>query len=673
MYIDLFEYNLFFMTTLESRFGNIKTFYQHKSIELLNNLSTNEKLFAYHMTNASIKGYNISLFQSSNLMNDLLSDITDVIMKNDKKLSDEDHVKFMEQLKSYWVYLFANNGVHFVRKYENNKMTPKMLKLDMITAENLELYGVKLSHQKVDYLFNEYFKPTATVSGNIEESGNNYHGPDMTTDIFDTLSDKNKSMLNAYHCVDGTTHVYSTEDICGEYLKQSLHHIELALEVVNNDKGEHFDEHCKNSLISLIEFLKSGDEELFREHSKHWAKMNNKVEYNYGFIEQYDDPMGNIGEFQADVTVKSLNMEPLLKLLPNLEKQFSFPEEWKRKDMSVLPNAAEAYKIVGIGGLGPAFKVLAYCLPNYDDIRSEYGSKQVMYNTDSLRGNIELRKKISYNDEELAFLNEHSPDLKLLNIISSLSVTLHETIGHGSGNLDTYIDADGNKQPLTRELLQSRLGQWTRGLEEMRAEILSLYTAITFYDDIVKVDGLGDWPSKIPKDKMIELIILNMIKSGPGRWHSVVEGSDEVKGAHPMANTGITYYLLDNSDDVVMEEVEIDNDGTKIYDLRFKITNIENVVKCISELAYTVQRFTSTAPTEEVDAFMKKYAISTRDKTYSKKMKDKSDYLNDMVELNLQIFPEWKLTVVDDKLVDVEAYTPDNAFDALMNLYKMTK
>jgi len=65
---------------------------------------------------------------------------------------------------------------------------------------------------------------------------------------------------------------------------------------------------------------------------------------------------------------------------------------------------------------------------------------------------------------------------------------LHETIGHASGNLHKYVDSEGNEQQLTRDILQERLGKWTRGLEEMRAEILALYTNITFYDELKELD-----------------------------------------------------------------------------------------------------------------------------------------------------------------------------------------
>ena len=67
------------------------------------------------------------------------------------------------------------------------------------------------------------------------------------------------------------------------------------------------------------------DEEHFRQHSKHWLRMKNRVEYQYGLTEYYDDPKSHIGTFQADVTVKSINVDSLAKLLPSFEKRFPFP------------------------------------------------------------------------------------------------------------------------------------------------------------------------------------------------------------------------------------------------------------------------------------------------------------------------------------------------------------
>lgn len=632
--------------TEKDRLGDIKLFYQKKGNELFSKLSITEKEFAYHMVNASLCGYHVSLYQSSEHMQSILHKIYNLLRSH----FDFDE-KFLKQLRIYWTFLFTNNGVHFTRKYKDNKRTPDMLNLDQITEENFAKYGVKFSEAESKYLFDPIYQPTSTVNDNIEASGNNYYSKDMTTELFNNLPAERKAILNAYHSLDedGTvkTELYSAkpDGKCSRYLQNCLRHIKHAYGVALSDEaGEYFDEGCKKSLEYLIKFLESGEEADFKEHSKWWTKMKCRVEYNFGFIEQYDDPMGNIGHFQADVTIKSTDIGKLLELLPSFESRFPFPEEWKRKDMSILPNASEVYKLIGIGGNGPDFSTVAYCLPNYEDLRSEYGSKQIMYSLDGLKGDVNLKMQLLFDNEEREFLLHYSNDLGIFDKLYSCSVILHETIGHGSGNLHKYVDADGNEHELKREMLQERLGKWTRGLEEMRAEILALYTNITFYDELAAIGYYGDYPKYVNKDKMIELIIKEMVEAGPARWKSMPDDSTEVIGAHPQANTGIMYYLLDNSGGIEMMEVPINHAGNNFVNFKFKITDQAAVIKCIGELAHTVQRFTSTAPIEEVNEFMEKYAVSTRNSNYSRYIKDLSNFMKKGVKQNLQIFDELTMT-----------------------------
>lgn len=626
------------MQHLTARLGDIKLFYQYHK---LYNLSDEEKEFAFHMTNAALCGYHIALYQSSEHMQSILHKIYNLLTSK----VDFDDI-FLKELRNYWTFLFTNYGVHFNRKYKDNKRTPDMLDFDELTVENFAKYGLKFSEEEEKYLFDATYQPTGTVNDNIEASGNNYYSKDMTTELYNTLSQERKNILNAYHSVseDGTvkTELYSARegDKCYHYLQNCLHHIKLGYDVAMSDEeNEFFDEGCKKSLEYLIKFLESGDEADFKEHSKWWTKMNCRVEYNFGFIEQYDDPMGRIGHFQADVTIKSKDIDKILELLPSFESRYPFPEEWKRKDMSIIPNAAEAYKIMGIGGIGPGFSTVAYCLPNYEDLKSEYGSKQVMYSLDNLKGDVDLKKQLLFDADELTFINRFSNDLGIFETIHSCSITLHETIGHASGNLHMYVDNDGKEQPLTRDLLQECLGKWTRGLEEMRAEILALYTNITFYDELNEIGYYGQYGTNVEKNKMIELIIMEMVEAGPARWKSMPDDTTEVNGAHPQANTGIMYYLLDNSGGLEMNEVQVQHNGNNFVNLKFKITDLNAVIKCIKELAYTVQRFTSTAPSKEIDDFMKKYAFSTRNINYSRYVRELSEYMREGVKQYLQIFP----------------------------------
>ena len=152
-----------------------------------------------------------------------------------------------------------------------------------------------------------------------------------------------------------------------------------------------------------------------------------------------------------------------------MELGFPFPSEWKKTekelDESVELVANVGYKIFGLGGLGPCLSTIAYCLPNYDDIRQTIGSKQVMYKLPEPI-EVERYKKIYLSPIEQEIYQKYSPDLKLESVIKDLTTTLHETIGHASGK---------NAPGVTNNSKRDSAGKWLNGLEEMRAEILALY------------------------------------------------------------------------------------------------------------------------------------------------------------------------------------------------------
>ena len=76
--------------------------------------------------------------------------------------------------------------------------------------------------------------------------------------------------------------------------------------------------------------------------------------------------------FQAEVTAKIVDMNVLNALLPSLEKELPFPDEYKRQnldDISSIPNASINNALFASGELGPLQLLAAYCLPNYADLR----------------------------------------------------------------------------------------------------------------------------------------------------------------------------------------------------------------------------------------------------------------------------------------------------------------
>lgn len=654
---------------LSQKFGIIQTFFDDIGLNRLMELSSEERLFAYYMSEAAREGYNVTLFQyAPTLFQPVFESMTKYLTRNDGRTDD-----FFLQLKEYWIYLFANYGVHYIRETLNNKKTPSDLGLNLITPQSLEhVIGRKLTAEETSYLFDKDWYPSRTVLGDIEKSGGNFYPRHFTNEMYQGLTEDQKTCLIGFPCPphpnslnvgilskDEHFRTYGAHQkgVCEYYFSRSLCWIKKALKVVR--QSEHFDENTVKSLETLITCLETGDETHFKQHSKYWLKMNNRVEYNYGLIEYYDDPMSTIGTFQADVTVKSMDVDNLTKLLPSFEERFPFPEEWKRKDMSTLPNASVAHKVMGTGGLGPILSTIAYCLPNYNDIRSELGSKQIMYSLPA-PSNVERYKQFYLTDEYQKFYDQYSPDLELEDKIYSLLTTLHETIGHASG---------GSSK--TEEERKEGIGKYWNGLEEMRAEILAVYTAITFYDEIAESGILDEWPSKVPKDEMRKLFILDRVNSGWKRWGGMQVGEKNVTQAHAIADTGIMYYLIDHSEGTIkLCEKEITVDGEITSVLYGEINDLEKAVKLVEELATLVQRMSSEADPELVQSFMDTYATSTRDERYSGIVKNMKNVYAKGIDCKLQIFPEWlEVKNVYDKVIDAIPFKPQDPFDACLKLY----
>lgn len=630
---------------LERRYGNMKTFFDADGFEAINSLSPEEKEFAYYMSMVAICSYPITLFQ--------LCPHPEIHHKIANYLLN--HPDADNELKIYWLYLFSNYGVHCVKESENNKKIPKDLGLSL-NAETFKQLGINLTAEEELYLFDKSYFPTATVSESIEQSGSHFYGKGMTTEHYNTLIKGEKNKLNGYYSLeDGEvkSQTYAINGVCSEYMINCAYWLKRAREVARNNP-KYFDLHTVTSLEYLVKYYRKGDENDFKSHCVEWLKMrNSKVEYTTGFIEYYDDPLSKIGTHQSDVTIKSLDITNLLKLLPVFEEKFSFPREWKRTDMTIIPNAAAAHKIMGMGGLGPILCTIAYCLPNYDDMRSELGSKQVMY-TLPQGGNIDLYKQIYLSVSEREFFDTYSPDMKLSTVMDSLCTTLHETIGHASGN--TLPDPDGKSK-------SDRIGCWTNGLEEMRAEILALYTGTHFLFEIANSGVLGDWYSNVPEEKLLELQVQHIAGGGISRWRSTPVDTTEVSQAHALADTGILYYLIDHSNGALeLKEDTIRVNDTDLSVLRLVIHNVYLVLPIIEELAIKVQELSSNAIFEDIDAFMKKYAVSTRNSKYSSIVKQMRETCSQGVLMSIQIFPQW---------IGGEFSVPIDPIQSTLNIWKL--
>lgn len=619
-------------STIE-QFIEIATQYSKSLPEFFNNLTTQEKIFVYYMFRASLPGNIIASDQMHRHSNAMITMAEELVLnehllrESDQWLSRDLHNQFFEQLKTYLIYLWGNHGPYFAKEHSNEKRTPAKLNLSLISQDILIKCLEVLNKQETihafkeisDCLFNADLEHTNCIANNIESSGVNFYSADFTEEDFQALSATDKTHLNAYYYIQYNEgeRIPSVEryKIGGKYSKELAVSQFWLLKALEHARmyPEQFDNHLIESLEHLIRFLQTGDEADFRKHSIAWLKTNNRIDYVFGFIETYQDPKEFRGLFQAEITIKTINMQKLNELLPICEQKLPFKDEFKRENLgngASMPNASINTKIFASGGTGPLEVVAAYCLPNYEDIRSQHGSKQVIYQSEKGLGstlNPQLYKKLFYLSEHVDFLTQHDPQGQLHSDIWNVHCILHETLGHGSGRLayHTFVAEDnltidgktyavGDTLLLTPDNSTQFFEGSAQSLEELRAEIIALYTSIFMFDELAAGGLYKDWPEKIGKEKLIEWLIYDMAGTGLRRLQSQPADKKEITGAHAQANTIIMNYLLDSGALLLEQEKKVIEDKEYTV-LGFKIVDLNKICETIKELAIIVQTIKSTA------------------------------------------------------------------------------
>jgi hypothetical protein len=234
--------------------------------------------------------------------------------------------------------------------------------------------------------------------------------------------------------------------------------------------------------------------------------------------------------------VRTVDISPVQALLPALEMALPYPVQYKR-DLSAhapLMNARVNHALYASGALGPIKMIAAYCLPNYDEMRSSIGSKQVMYPSNdglTLPGK-EIRRLLNNSPAALAWAAEHDPELRLAGDIWDAQVILHETIGHGSGKYALHV---GDEVPVTSENVATYIKEYS-ALEE----ILALYVSVFHLPEIQEVGLLAKW-KHLPREELEIRLIEAMLDTGLRRHTQQRQGATQISGAHALANN--TWYV----------------------------------------------------------------------------------------------------------------------------------
>jgi dipeptidyl-peptidase-3 len=553
-------------------------------------LSLNEKLLAYYLSQAAIAGRDINYDQSHRF--DLeIRDLMEEIIIHSEGLAPELVKKITDYTKLVWAnnsHYNASTGVKIIPEFSFDELT-------QAAANALEKgadFGIKGEDKLKEkltklekHIFDSQFEPLLTNKspGEAEDiitgSANNlYH--DVTLAEVEQLEEKNP-LNSRVTKINGkiVEQVYraGTNGISAGLYAEELEEIAVNLEKALPYAGKH----QKETLEQLITYFKTGDPQDFRKYNISWVTDDPPVDTINGFIEVYLDARGAKGEYEGLVyfidrkTTKM--MKDLAKEAQYFEDRMPWEEKYKKTHVQV-PVSNSISVIMGIGGTGP-IPPIGINLPNPQDIREQYGSKNVLL-TNVIRNAAEATGSRAV--DEFALTQEEADLSKKYGGLSGELVTaLHEIIGHGSGKVEPTLTEDPSVY----------IKEYYSTLEEARADLAALYH---IWDD--KLIELGI----IPNLDVAKAAYYGYARNNIVQLRRIKEG-DKIEQDHMRGRHMIVSYLRE-----VTKAVEpVEKEG-KIY---MKVVDMEKMQEGIGELLSKIMKIKATGDYQAAKELIDTYGI----------------------------------------------------------------
>jgi hypothetical protein len=614
-------------------------------------LSSQERIFIYYMYNASRMSNIIYSDQIHRHANFLISTIK--LLLNSISQTNS----FKEELIILYNYLYMNHSQYVVWAVHNEKITPQRLGLKLITIkslyDNLVNYGHILEAKKLlkvkSSLFDINHESNIVVPNSIEQSACNYYDKGVTNKQILSITNKKIDWINSRVKLNGDVELWCYKDRCRDIFGKIIYNLLRALDITINNPI-YFDNYLIKALKYLIIFFYSGDEKYFKKFNINWLKSTNKIDFMFGPIETYHDPLSIRGTFQSEVYIRTTDLDKLVDLIKSIEKQLPFDKKYITTSSKIY-NPCIVYQLFGHGASGPIRTCAAYCLPNYDEVRQTIGSKQIIYAPEPSIGeriNKEIWIEYTYSKKEQDWFNNYDSEYTLDKWIWIIQCILHETIGHGSGKLDYH--KSGVK--CTTYNIHTFLRDYTNTIEELRAEILALYVSVYYFDDLIKI-GLFDNYKNIPTADLKNRLLTQMCNTGLTRisQQSDRELTDyeinnqivEIFGDHALANVTIMYYLFRSGGISILHENNVRT---------IEIKDIHVCYDKIKELAIIIQTIKSTADGDEAEKLIKEYGKFVPLELYQQ-IKKNNKIITKGLKAIANIPPKLKPVYSNDNIIDI--------------------
>ena len=599
-------------------------------------LPLKEKRFLFYMTRAAIAGDELLYYQNHRHAI-LVKRLLERLFVYRKHLT----LATAAGIHDYLKYVWLNHGNYDHRS--GMKFVPRQLTREALLEAMKALYGRGESfdfipgagpQEKFAYLEKSIFDAdyeahlTVTAEGvdAIGESAVNHYAPGITDGMIAALDKEQRNALNVRYALVGGKVVqqkYAVGALGDAYLTNVVHFLRQALPFASGEEQ-------RESVEALIRFYETGDESEFRSHSVAWLKTRGGTDYINGFVEQLKDPRGVIGNFEgmAAFVSDAQLVERLADSAEYFERAMPWPEQFKRKRVS-RPVSNVASVLVGTGDMGPV-PWAGYNLPNYADIRSEVGSKNVIFlNIMTARSgkDAEARLKEFYLPEYQQVVREWGE------LATNWNVYMHEIIGHGSGQPDPGLSDDP----------RNLIGRSFAALEEARADLVALY----FIPD-AKLVEIGAIP-KGQQDAVVQAAYARYFQGFLSLYSRFHGGT--VKEAHWKGRQLILRYLLNGGDggegDYGLSLVQV---GGKYF---VKIGDPVKVRAGIGTLLRRIQVIKSLGQKEEAEALVDRFG-GTYDEAIAANISERSKKIG-VARQSAFVFPRLDAVVDrDGTITDVK-------------------
>ncbi len=570
------------------------------------NLSLQQKLLIYHLTEAALAGRDI-LWDQNGKDNLAVRDLMENIYLNYKgdKNSGE-YKEFEKYLKQIW---FAN-GLH--HHYSMDKFTPGFRKEFLVSQINLLPQEKRPANQEtlLALIFDPAVKPKKVNQAEGEDliltsATNIYEGvtqPEVeayyaaikdTTDLTPISYGLNTRKIK----IDGKVveQPYKVGGLYSDAIKRIVKELGLAAEYAENPAQKAY-------IDKLIEFYTTGDLKTFDEYSILWSEeTDSQVDFINGFIESYDDPLGMTGSWESIVNFKNKEASARTETLSGNAQWFESHSPVNpsfRKDEVKGVSAKVITAAILAGDAYPATPI-GINLPNANWIRAAHGSKSV-----TLENITQAYDEASHGDgfNEEFVIDE--PTRQLLNdylfITDNLHTDLHECLGHASGRLLPGVDQDALKAHGST-------------LEEARADLFALYYLA---DPKLLELGLLDNPDAYKAEYykyMLNGLMTQLMRIEPGK---------DVEEAHMRNRKLIAEWAYEHGKaDNVVEYVK--KDGKTFI----KINDYRKLRDLFGQLLGEIQRIKSEGDYEAGRDLVEKYAVKV-DPAIHKEVLDRYSHLD---------------------------------------------